>query len=266
MTPDEQPLRERGPFDGVAQIVRYNWPKFAASLAVIVVSGTALLALEPPPLLFWALLAGALLAGYLTLASLIASHWVYDRSGIYRFSWLPRCVPGGVERWATVHSGLDETTRGLETALGVAPVSVVDIYDESLMSEPSIARARRTARQHERNTPATHSSLPLEDASCEAIFLIFAAHELRASDARRELFREVERSLAPGGRVVIVEHLRDVWNFLVFGPGAFHFWPRRVWTQDLATSTLSLRDEFRLTPFVRVFVAERRPPEPPVRS
>jgi hypothetical protein len=35
--------------------------------------------------------------------------------------------------------------------------------------------------------------------------------------------------MAPGGRLVLVEHDRDMWNFMAFGTGFLHFWPAAMW-------------------------------------
>jgi hypothetical protein len=83
---------------------------------------------------------------------------------------------------------------------------------------------------------------------------ILAIHELRRPGQRAAWFREAKRCLAPGGRVVIVEHPRDLANAVAFGPGIRHFHPLRRWRESWQAAGLVLRDEFRVTPFLRVFV------------
>jgi SAM-dependent methyltransferase len=78
---------------------------------------------------------------------------------------------------------------------------------------------------------------------------------MRRPADRAALFAELRRVCAPGGRVVIVEHLRDAANFLAFGPGFFHFLPRRVWTEE-PRGCLALVGELPLTPFLRAFCYE----------
>ena len=88
-------------------------------------------------------------------------------------------------------------------------------------------------------------------------FLIFTAHEFRRTEARVRLFREVAGALTPRGQIAVVEHLRDWRNFLVFGPGFWHFLSRRTWLSTAAAAGLHIHDEFSMTPFVRVFLMEK---------
>ena len=87
--------------------------------------------------------------------------------------------------------------------------------------------------------------------------LYFAAHELRRADAREAFFRELARVVAPGGSVLLVEHLRDLANAAAFGPGALHFLPRNEWLRLAALSRLRVSRETKLTPFVSAFFLER---------
>ena len=86
------------------------------------------------------------------------------------------------------------------------------------------------------------------------MLLLLAAHELRRRADRLAFFREARRVLAPGGRIVLVEHLRDAANFAPFGPGFLHFLSRREWLATIAKSRLQIVQEFPITPFVRVFL------------
>ena len=53
---------------------------------------------------------------------------------------------------------------------------------------------------------------------------------------RVKLFAELRRTTRDGGHVIVVEHVRNLANLLVYGPGAFHFLPPMA----LATAVYSL--------------------------
>src|SRR5438874_2527134 len=77
----------RAPFEGVLNVVRFNWPLYAigAGVAAAAVLGGVLIPL--PPWVRAILICGAAAAIYLLTASLIVSHVIYDRSPLYRFEW-----------------------------------------------------------------------------------------------------------------------------------------------------------------------------------
>jgi ubiquinone/menaquinone biosynthesis C-methylase UbiE len=119
------------------------------------------------------------------------------------------------------------------------------------MPEPSIARARREARSMLASANADFRKLPLQTASADLVTVIFVAHELRRPASKEAFFRELARVIKPGGRVLLVEHLRDAWNLVAFGPGAFHFFPRSEWLRVANVCGLRPDVEFTRTPFVR---------------
>jgi SAM-dependent methyltransferase len=131
---------------------------------------------------------------------------------------------------------------------------VLDIYVRSEMGEPSIERARRSALPAAAAEAANPFALPLENGECDAVFVIFAAHELRRRESRLQFFREVFRALKPSGCVVLVEHLRDWKNFVAYGPGALHFFSRRDWLGASREAGFTVAGETSVTPFVRCFV------------
>jgi SAM-dependent methyltransferase len=203
----------------------------------------------------------ALLVGLGTVAqtglSLIASHWAYDRSGLYDFDWLAQHVPESPRRIVNVHAGFDESSEALAALYPSADLRVIDFYDERRNTEPSIARARK-ARPATRAVETTGvDSLPLTDASQDFVLLFLAAHEIRNKGDRSKFFQEVRRSLRPGGRMILVEHLRDIGNALAYGPGSFHFHSRATWLDSILGAGLDVIREFKITPLIQVFVCSR---------
>lgn len=249
----------RGQYDGVFQIVRYNWPFYVAAVAGGAGVVALVLLLRPPSLISLILIAGAAAAIFWLAVSLAVSHYVYDRSALYRWQWIRQRVMEDPRHVVNIHAGLDETSVALQEIFPAAEVTILDIYDDEEMPEPSIARARRDAGEPLATVSADFRALPLEPKSADLVTLIFVAHELRRRKAKEALFREIARVLKPGGRLLLVEHLCDTWNFLAFGPGAFHFFPRREWLRVAEAAKVDVINEFTRTPFVRAFVfAEQR--------
>ena len=247
----------RAPYQGVKQILNFNWPKFAwtaatccAAAEVWPLSGTwvhAAMLVFVAPALYW------------SIASLAVSYYVYDRYPIYELSWLRDSLAAQPRRWVNIHAGLDETSELIDAEFGGARGEIVDIFDARTMTEPSIARARARMRSCATRVSirTRYDALPFEDARFDAAFLIFAAHELRKHAQRVQLFREVARVLNANGDLVLMEHLRDGWNYAAFGPGALHFFSRRAWMRAAREAGLELKSEFSRTLFVRVFVLRR---------
>jgi SAM-dependent methyltransferase len=241
----------------MAQIVVYNWHFYAAALLFDSLAVILMVRLHLPVATRLLICLIAALATFWALSSLLVSHYVYDRSRLYRWDWLTHVLPSpGV--WANIHAGLDQTSAPLTQLFPTPRRRILDIYIPSEMSEPSIRRARHQARPAQAAEKANPAALPLVDCECDTIFLIFAAHELRRREARLRFFREMNRALQPGGRVVLVEHLRNWNNFLAYGPGALHFFSRREWLTVSNLADLQVINECGITPFVRCFVLAKR--------
>lgn len=208
----------------------------------------------PGPLLLIGWLGVGAIAWW-TIASLIVSYWVYDRSGLYEVLWLSQMLgPRKPARWISVHAGLDEFTSPLRQHLGIDPLAVLDISDPVEMTERSIARARAVSPPHPGTIAAKSIHLPLPDGGCDAVFALFAVHELRSHEVRTALCRELHRLLAPGGVIVVAEHLRDLPNLIALGPGFLHFHARARWLASFEAARLRIERESTITPFVRVWL------------
>jgi SAM-dependent methyltransferase len=248
---------ERSPCRGTVQILLYNWPQYV--IGALVCIGAALFGmLGPlPGAVRLLVLAGAGGTAFWLLTSIGASYWVYDRSPLCRWRWIPKALPAPPRRWASIHVGLDEAGPVLLELFPESEGTILDVFDASEMTEPSIHRARRLTPPVITPIAADFRALPLEDASLDTVFLIFAAHEIRSPELRLRFFGELRRVLEPGGVVLLVEHLRDAANFAVFGPWFMHFHSRREWLRVARESGFSVARETRFTPFVGVFLLQR---------
>lgn len=242
---------------GARQIVRFNWPSYVAGAACV--TAATLLATLPavPGAGRLVLGAAAAVAGYWLAASLVVSHWVYDRSPLFRWAWLEDVLDAPPRRWANLHAGFDVATPAVRRMFPSSQGRVLDFFDAAEMTEPSIRRARRLAPTGDLAEPVDAVRLPLVDGELDAGLLLLSAHELRRHGARASLLGELRRALRPGGQVVLAEHLRDLPNFLAFGPGFLHFHSRRSWRRAVADAGLAVERELRITPFVAVLVLRR---------
>ncbi len=226
---------------GTATVVRFNWPKYLAAGAVLLAAATAG-RLGLPGQVRAVLWLGGVLGATWTATSLAATWWVYDHCRVYQ---QVATNLGPIGDWATVHCGFDEATPTLAQEIGYGPVEVVDL---AIGSSASLRRARghqlAAAGQHQPEAPA------LTPGSLDSIFVTFAAHEVRDLTDQRALFFEMSGALRTGGRLVITEHLRDLANFAVYGPGALHFQHGAIWRARAAEAGLSPESHRRITPFV----------------
>jgi SAM-dependent methyltransferase len=245
----------RRPCQGVLQILQFNWRSYGATAGGIAV---ALLAAPFLPRLFRAgLLIGVAPALFWLMSSLLVSHYVYDRFPLYDLNWIPRVLSGMPSRWLNIHCGLDETSGLLAAIFPGAAFDVVDIFDDRVMTEASIRQARRMERGAVAAEPARFDDLPFDSGTFDVAFCIFAAHELRRDWQRTALFMEITRVLTPGGELVLMEHSRDWWNLLAFGPGFLHFFSQRAWRRTASKAGFRVQTELSMTPFVHVYVLRR---------
>jgi SAM-dependent methyltransferase len=256
--------RDRGPslegepvtnYGGVLKIVRFNWPWYVlaggVTLAAIICFSFGVFR----GLWMAAVVAGFILADLWLLSSLAVSHYVYDRSGVSRGAWLDGVDASKVKRAAIFHAGHDEASATVARRLPSADCGVFDFYDESRNGTASLKRARALAGH--RDAQIVSGKIPLTEETLDLGMVVFAAHEIRDDAERAALFREINRVLAPSGRIIVVEHLRDVWNFLAYGPGAFHFLSRQTWRRSFSRGGFKLMRESRCSVFVRVFELQK---------
>jgi SAM-dependent methyltransferase len=238
---------------GVGRVVRFNWPSYAVALAAIAVG----MAIPLPDPLGVPVRDATFLGAAWIVAGLAATWCAYDRSPLYRWHWLLALLPAAPARYAVVSTGLDEIGPSLRQMLPDATGTLLDLYDPAITRTGSIRRARALVPPPPGGTPARPSALPVPDGRLDAVFAVFAAHELRTAGQRAALFGEVARVLRPAGRLLLVEHCRDAANLAAYGPGAWHFYSRREWLRLAGGAGLTPAGETTVTPLVRVLVFAR---------
>jgi hypothetical protein len=238
------------------QVVSFNRHFFAIAFFACAVGFAMIVLLENA--LVRALLVGAIgLAAYFMVASVIASYLVYDASDLYKLKWWPaRCLQKPPEDGILVHAGFDPASEAIEAKFPHMRLRVLDFFDANKTTEASIQRAHRQNPSSAREEQIPAGAWPVDTASQDVVFALSAAHELRKADERIAFFREAKRVLKSGGKVIVIEQLRDFFNFACFGVAAFHFLSRRNWLRSFAGANLQVKDEFAITPLMRAYVLQ----------
>lgn len=240
----------RKPGQGVFNIIRFNWHFYVIAFFVVVL----FLSLATYLSGWWGsklLVLATFLIALSTIVSLVASWWVYDLSNLYTLKWLK--LPTTPKRIVNINAGFDETSKLLQQKYPNAKLLVLDFYDPALHTEVSIHRARQAYPPYPGTRSVTATSLPLAPQSLDFIFLCLSAHEIRDNEERTQFFQTLKKSLTPNGRIVLVEHLRDLPNFLAYNIGFFHFYNLNTWTTTFASAQLKMLNKEKITPFVNVF-------------
>jgi SAM-dependent methyltransferase len=247
--------KQRNLLTGVGNIIRFNWGFYAAGLGMVIIFLAAGFLADGflKPLLY--VLGGF---GFMPLLiSTMVSWYVYDLSGFYHLTWMslpPQNLSGTL---LNIHAGFDETSSLLTAKFPQATLKVYDFYDPVKHTEISIERARKAYLAYQGTLKITTESIPDANDAVDAIFLIFAAHEIRDNGERNRLFIELKRILKKDGTIHIVEHLRDLPNFIAYTIGFFHFLPKSAWNETFASSGFAVKSTSSINPFVKYFILQK---------
>jgi hypothetical protein len=237
-------------------VVSFNRHFFAIALLACAV-GIALIVLVETPLVRALLVVGVALALYFMVASVIASYFAYDASDLYKLKWWPgRCLEQPPDEGIVVHAGFDPASSEIKAKFPQMRLRILDFFDASKTTEASIQRAHRLNPPSVPEEWIPPETWPVDTASQDVVFALNAAHELRKTEERVAFFCEARRVLKSGGKLIVIEQLRDLFNFACFGVAAFHFLSRRTWLRSFAGANLTVKDEFTITPFLRAFVLQ----------
>jgi hypothetical protein len=242
----------RKPFQGVFNIIRFNWHFYAIAtlliIALIIVSNFFTHAA------YWTclIIAGGIFLS--TTISLTVSYYVYDHSNLYEFGWLKEFSFTKPKMVANINAGFDETSSIIAQCFPDAKLDVFDFYNPDKHTEISIERARKAYAPYRGTLQISTSSLPLQGRSADLLFNIFALHEIRDREERIAFLRSQRSALTESGHCIIMEHLRDLPNFLAYNIGFFHFFSPAEWKHNFSEAGFTINRSFKITPFVSVYI------------
>ncbi|PVH26904.1 class I SAM-dependent methyltransferase [Sphingobacterium corticibacter] len=240
---------DRNRFQGVWNIIRFNWHFYVLAIAIFLVSMVIAYWSKPP----WnAILYGIASVGLITLSiSLLVSYYVYDQSDLYELPFLPE-MEG--ESLLNVHAGFDEISTILIKKYPKISLSNADFFDSKKHTEISIRRARKAYLPHASTIWIDTNNLPFANQSFDRIIIFLAAHEIRKEDERIRFFQELNRVCKATGTIYVTEHLRDVNNFAAYTIGALHFYAHKTWLNSFRQAELKLTNAVNTTPFITTFM------------
>jgi SAM-dependent methyltransferase len=245
----------RKPFQGVWNIVRFNWQFYVWALLVILLL-LLLTRFTSSTIGIYLLVLSSLV--FLPMSvSLGVSFYVYDLSDLYKFNWINNSTKDAHCLLININAGFDETSILLKEKFPDPALVVFDFYNLKKHTEVSIKRARKAYPPFPNTISVTTTNLPLADNSADQIFLIFAAHEIRDEQERINFFRELKRIVKPAGQIIVTEHLRNVTNFLAYNIGFLHFYSKATWLKIFQSAELSLKTEQKITPFISTFTVTK---------
>lgn len=239
----------RTAFQGLTNIIRFNWHFYALSVLCIVI-GLFFRQWMPVQILLW-------LVTLSTGLSLGVSWYIYDRSELYQLHWLDELSIAPGQRIVNIHAGFDETSHLLQQKYPAATLQVFDFYDPVKHTEVSIERARKVYAPYPGTQTINTTDIPLPAASADVIFLLLAAHEIREEGERNQFFAQLHHRMPAHGKIIVLEHLRDVRNFVAYNIGFLHFFSDNVWKRTFAAAQLRIEKEMKITPFLSAFILEK---------
>lgn len=243
---------KRRKFQGVLNILSFNRHFYISGLGVLALIIISHHLFKWPDLWYWIIVSAFL---YGLIMPLIVSAYVYDFSGYYDFHWLKNYTirDSTDNHILNINAGFDETSFIIKNKFPQSDLKVFDFYNAKQHTEPAIIRARKVSLVYPDTRQITSGLIPLIDQSVDVIFLLSAAHEIRTQKEKIQFLKECHRLCKPGGKVIMVEHLRDFPNFLAFTIGVTHFFSGQTWKNAFESADFSSFEETKFTPFMSIF-------------
>ncbi len=242
----------RKPFQGVLNILSFNRHFYIIGIGVLTLIITSHVFIVWSDFLFWLIV---VLFLYGLIIPLIVSTYVYDFSGYYDFHWLKNCAvaDSNTNHILNINAGFDETSFIIKNNFPQSNLKVYDFYNAKQHTETAIIRARKVSLVYPNTQQIKSNRIPEKDKSINIIFLLTAAHEIRSHEEKVQFLKECHRLCKPNGKVIMVEHLRDLPNFLAFTIGFTHFFSRSAWRNAFEQAGFATFQETKFTPFMSIF-------------
>jgi len=239
---------KRKPFQGIINIIRFNWHFYliACLLIIIIFLLLDLLPMQVRNFSFYL----ALAISFSLILSLIVSFYIYDLSNLYELKWMENVNNNKI---LSVNAGFDETSSIIKSKFPNCNLSICDFYNPEKHTEISIKRARKKYPPEIETIQISTNKLPFEDETFDAIVAILSVHEIRNKNERTIFLNELNRVLKTDGQILVTEHLRDLNNFLAFNIGFLHFHSKSSWRENFKEANLQVTGETKTTPFITTF-------------
>ncbi|APX99388.1 methyltransferase domain-containing protein [Lacinutrix venerupis] len=243
---------KRKKFQGVLNILSFNRHFYIYGLLALTLITTLFLYFNWPLLILKIIMLAFL---YGLLMPLIISAYVYDYSGYYNFNWLKKynLKDSKNQLILNINAGFDETSFSIKEKFPLSKLQVYDFYNSNNHTEPAIVRARKVTNQYPNTKQISTTKIPLKDNCVDVIFLLSAAHEIRSNLEKIQFLKECDRVCKTNGKIIIVEHLRDIPNFFAFSIGFTHFFSKKTWINVIKKAGFNTILEHKFTPFMSVF-------------
>ena len=243
---------KRKPFQGVLNILSFNRHFYVFGLIALVFIITSHLLFNWSDILYCIIVLAFI---YGLTMPLIVSAYVYDFSGYYDFNWLKKLDLKDSEaiQILNINAGFDETSFIIKNLFPESDLQVFDFYNAEQHTEPAIIRARKVSLVYPNTQQIISNTIPLKDNSVDYIFLLSAVHEIRSHNEKVQFLKECNRVCKSTGSVIMVEHLRDVPNFIAFSIGFTHFFSKKTWQKAFKEAGFPSFTETKFTPFMSIF-------------
>ncbi len=242
----------RKPFQGVLNILSFNRHFYVFGVIALTIMIISHFAFNWSNLLFWIIISAFL---YGLIMPLIISAYVYDFSGYYKFNWVKNynLTDSEDKQILNIHAGFDETSFIIKNYFPKSDLKVFDFYNAERHTEPAIIRARKVSLVYPNTQQIISNTIPLKDNSVDLIFLLSAAHEIRSQNEKIQFLKECRRVCKSNANVIMIEHLRDLPNFIAFSAGFTHFFSKRTWKNVFKNAGFTTVTEQKFTPFMSIF-------------